>query len=218
MPTARPGLFLDLDGTLADSLSVMKTVYERFLQHFGKLATPEEFNRLNGPPLTTVVALIAEWHELSDPLPSLIERYWAMIDAAYAEVAPNPGAELLLQTAAGHGWPVCIVTSNKAALARHWLEACKLSGYVTDIVGGEHVTQGKPAPEPYLLALDKTGCTAAASFAIEDSPAGVSAAVAAQIRTFMLTDTPPSPGLRAEPIERLDMICSHIVAGGRAAR
>lgn len=218
MPLVRPGLFLDLDGTLADSLSVMKTVYERFLQHFGKLATPEEFNRLNGPPLATVVALIAKWHELSDPLPSLIDRYWAMIDAAYADVAPNPGAEFLLRTAADYGWPVCVVTSNRASLARHWLEACELLGYVTDIVGGEHVTQGKPAPEPYLLALDKTGCAAATSFAIEDSPSGASAAVAAHIRTFMLTDTQPPPGLMAEPIQRLDMICPYIVAGGRAAQ
>lgn len=218
MLTARPGLFLDLDGTLADSLSVMKTVYGRFLQHFGKTATAEEFNRLNGPPLTTVVALLAEWHGLSEPLPSLIGQYWAMVDAAYAEVVPNPGAEVLLRTATDCGWPVCIVTSNKASLARHWLETCNLSQYVADIIGGEHVTKGKPAPEPYLLALEKTGCSAAASLAIEDSASGASAALAAQIRTFILTDTAPPANLGAEPIKRLDMVCPQITpVGGTAA-
>ena len=33
---SQAGLFLDLDGTLADSLAVMRTVYDRFLEQFGE--------------------------------------------------------------------------------------------------------------------------------------------------------------------------------------
>ncbi len=213
MQEARRGLFLDLDGTLADSLPVMRAVYERFLQTFNRMPSAEEFSRLNGPPLAMVVAMIADWHKLTEPLPRLIDLYWSMIDDAYGEVAANPGAVSLLQTASKHGWRVCIVTSNRASLAQYWLKRQKLSAYIAGIIGSEHVTQGKPMPEPYLLALRTIGCDADNALAIEDSVSGARAAITANIRTFFLMHSePPPPTLDAEIITRLDAICPQIIS------
>ena len=49
------GLFLDLDGTLADSLTALKNVYYSFLAAFGASGNEVEFQRLNGPPLGEII-------------------------------------------------------------------------------------------------------------------------------------------------------------------
>ena len=44
------GLFIDLDGTLASSLTALKEVYFSFLTGLGAKGSEAEFQRLNGPP------------------------------------------------------------------------------------------------------------------------------------------------------------------------
>jgi beta-phosphoglucomutase-like phosphatase (HAD superfamily) len=42
------GMFLDMDGTLADSVSVLRRVYFRFLEKSGCVGSDTEFDALNG--------------------------------------------------------------------------------------------------------------------------------------------------------------------------
>lgn len=191
------GLFLDLDGTLADSLAAMRAAYERFLGHFAMTGGEAEFARLNGPPLPGIVAVLARSHGLADPPEQLTALYRGLIAEAYREVVPNAGAVDLLRSARGAGFHIAVVTSNGAALARAWLERAGLNEEVDCVVGGDDVHAGKPDPAPYCLALARTGCTAAKSLAVEDSPTGARAATAAGLRTVLLsTDcTEPPPGV-----------------------
>jgi beta-phosphoglucomutase-like phosphatase (HAD superfamily) len=50
-PPDRSGLFIDLDGTLADSLGVLRRVYFLFLREFDQEGSDAEFDRLNGPKI-----------------------------------------------------------------------------------------------------------------------------------------------------------------------
>jgi phosphoglycolate phosphatase-like HAD superfamily hydrolase len=43
--TSRRGLFVDLDGTLADSLGLLRKVYFRFMEKFGRKGSDSEFNQ-----------------------------------------------------------------------------------------------------------------------------------------------------------------------------
>ena len=183
------GLFVDLDGTLADSLSVMRQVYRRFLSNHGRPDDDGEFDRLNGPPLAQVVGHLARDHGLAEPLEILVAQYWQLIEQAYESVAPMAGAAELLAVAREFALPVALVTSNDGALAARWLARVGLADGFTAIIGGADVTHGKPDPEPYHLALRRTGCRAAVSWAVEDSGAGVRAAHAAGLQTFHLGST-----------------------------
>lgn len=180
------GLFVDLDGTLADSLSVMRHVYHRFLTDRDRPADDAEFDRLNGPPLADVVAHLAQSHDLTMPLVELVADYWRLIGEAYDGVVPMAGAAALLAAAQDHGMPVVLVTSNDAGLAARWLDRVGLA--VDAIIGGGDVTHGKPDPEPYLRALAQVGCQPQRSFAVEDSPSGVAAARAAGLTVYHFGD------------------------------
>lgn len=186
---AGSGLFLDLDGTLADSLSVMQMVYFRFLDHFGKTGSNVEFARLNGPPLQNVVARIAATHWLSPPVDELLATYRGLVTSAYMDVVPNPGADALLETASHLGIRAGVVTSNASDMTWAWLHRVGLAEMVDSVVGGDETEHGKPHPEPYLLALKRTGCEATKSFAVEDSVTGARAATTAGLRTFLLSCT-----------------------------
>ena len=182
------GLFVDLDGTLADSITVMRTVYSRFLERFGKAGSDTEFALLNGPPLDKLVATIAAAHQLSTPTEELLTTYRDLIEAAYKDVVPNAAARDLLETARRFGLRTGVVTSNSVNLTRAWLRRVGLMEMVDTVVGGDEVSQGKPNPLPYLLALKRTACDARESLAVEDSITGGQASIAAGLRTFMLSD------------------------------
>lgn len=207
----RAGLFLDLDGTLCDSVDTLRQVYFDFLAGFGVEGSVEEFERFNGPPLAALVAELRLRHALPGGADALLRRYLAMVDAAYSTVTPSSGAADLLRTARDRRIPVAVVTSNVSRLARRWLGKVGLEGMIDVVVGGDDVAEGKPSPEPYLTALDRTGCDASASLAVEDSATGARSAVAAGIPTLLLAGA--SPGLAGVVvIDRLDRVGEILIA------
>lgn len=183
---ATNGLFLDFDGTLVDSLGVMRNVYERFLAGHGAAPSDAEFDVLNGPPLDKVVALIKERHHIPDRLQDMLETYRSLISGAYLDVRPVDGALDLVRRASASGWTLAVVTSAPHKHVSDWLRRQNIADLIAEIVSGEDVQKGKPDPEPYQIALERTGCIAAASWAVEDSPTGARAARGAGLRTAVL--------------------------------
>jgi len=184
------GIFLDLDGTLANSLKVMRIAYNSFLDRFGKLGSDAEFSYLNGPPLSEIVQYLGAKHELSKPHEELLTVYRQIIKELYLDVIPNAGATDLLNKAKLSGHKTGVVTSNSIEQARHWLRQVDLIEKIDIIVASDDVRCGKPAPEPYLLALERAECAARKSFAVEDSLSGARAALSAGIPTFLLSSDP----------------------------
>ncbi len=182
----RRGIFFDLDGTLADSVGVMRRVFDNFAQSCGREASDAEFDAANGPPMVIFVAALKRNWELPQPLDELQRRYSALIDAAYLDVMPTNGAVATLESAFRNGWSVGLVTSNTAVRSRAWLARTRLAQFVDIVVGSEDVCLGKPEPEPYRIALARSGCARELSIAVEDSLHGTRSATAAGLRTFAL--------------------------------
>ena len=182
----RRGLFLDLDGTLADTLGALRAAYRDFLARYGAVGTEREFERLNGPPIAAIVAQLKQAHGLPGTVEELGAIYRGLVDADHGAAAPAPAARELLQTARTRGWLVAVVTSAHRAAAEGWLVRTTLAAQVAVIVGGDEVARPKPDPEPYRLALARTGCEAALSLAIEDGVQGALAAIGAGLPTWRL--------------------------------
>lgn len=180
------GLFLDLDGTLANSLPALKEVYFSFLTSLGAKGSEEEFQRLNGPPLVQIVEALRGSHNLLGDPAKMIDLYLALTRQAHEKARPAEGAREILEHARRKRWKVAVVTSAPRSSALAWLARHSLSEKVDDVVGGDEVIRGKPDPAPYALALLRVNCEVAASLAVEDSPIGAHSAIAAGLSTCAL--------------------------------
>ncbi|MBF0612773.1 MAG: HAD hydrolase-like protein [Magnetococcales bacterium] len=180
------GLFVDMDGTIADSLPVLQRVYYLFLSNHGQQGSQVNFAELNGIPLREVVQNLKEKYGLPGTIDELLQEYRQLALATYTqEVVPIIGAEELLQEAVQQGWQVAVVTSNLREYATNWLNHTGLSRWVTCIVGADSVERGKPFPDPFLLALSQTDCLSYQSLAVEDSLIGARSALQAGLKTVV---------------------------------
>jgi HAD superfamily hydrolase (TIGR01509 family) len=95
----------------------------------------------------------------------------------------RPGVIDLLDEAAGAGVPAAVVSSSPASWVVGHLERLKLRDRFADVVTRDDLdgdrTRTKPAPDLYLLAAARVGAAPGACVVLEDSPNGVTAAVAA---------------------------------------
>jgi beta-phosphoglucomutase-like phosphatase (HAD superfamily) len=84
------------------------------------------------------------------------------------------------------------------------------------LVTGDDVRQGKPAPEPYLVAAKRMGVAVARCVVVEDAPAGVEAAHAAGMPVIAMTTTHSRDELPARGlvIDRLSTLHIAVREGG----
>jgi len=171
-------LLLDLDGTLVDSEPLHRRGYRAFLDSRG----------WDVPDLSVFTGRRAEDVFANEPGP------WQGQDpdALLAEVLPHvpdeaaiavPGARDLLLAARAVGVRLAVVTSAKPAwVERSLVDSLGLSLDAVDVVvTALDVVDGKPDPAGYALAAARLEVDAALATAVEDSPAGVLAALGAGV-------------------------------------
>jgi beta-phosphoglucomutase-like phosphatase (HAD superfamily) len=82
------------------------------------------------------------------------------------------------------------IIASSATLSRinYMCEAAGVSGDFDEIVCGQDVEKGKPAPDIFNLAVKKSGFTKEECIVLEDSINGVKAGLAAGIKTVHIPD------------------------------
>ena len=90
-----------------------------------------------------------------------------------------PGVTDYLATARRLGIEVAIASNSSREWVTGHLERLGLGGYFDAIRTRDDVSAVKPAPDVYLAALDAVGVPSGRAVAVEDSPTGAAAAVAA---------------------------------------
>lgn len=174
-----PGaLLLDLDGTLVDSEPIHRAAYRAFFAQRGWDVA--DLSAFTGRRAQDVFATIpGPWSE-GDPE----ELAAAVVACIPSEAAPEPvaGARALIQAAASHDVRVAVVTSAAPPWAERALyEVLGVGDHVDVVVTAHDVVDGKPDPTGFRLACERLHVAPEDCVAVEDSPAGVAAAVAAGV-------------------------------------
>lgn len=186
-------LLVDLDGTLVDSEPIHRRGYRAFLAARGWEVA--DLSLFTGRRAEDVFASEPGPWEGLDPL-ELSAAVLPFVPPDAPE--PVPGARELLVAARAAGIPVAIVTSaGPAWVARSLDEALGLPDHVDLVVTAEDVVNGKPDPAGYRLACEGLGVAPSHAVAVEDSPAGVRAALGAGVGTaYGVSTTHPADALR----------------------
>lgn len=113
-------------------------------------------------------------------------------------IPTKAGASELFPLVKAQGLPIAVATSTQTDMAEEHLKHAGLWEYVTLVVGGDQVSEGKPAPETYLTAAKRLGVDITRCVAFEDSDVGTLAAVRSGARTVQIPDLKqPSDAIRA---------------------
>lgn len=178
-------VFLDLDGTLVDSLAVARETFTRFLRDHGTEPAEGEFDELNGATLHQIAAWLRERCALTDEVELVRSTYEAGLAQRYErDVQAMAGADALLGHLRAQGRPLALVTAGPSTLVDALLERLGWQEHFSVVVTGDDVARAKPEPDPYLVGLSRSAASAADAVAVEDSINGVRAAAAAGLRVI----------------------------------
>jgi HAD superfamily hydrolase (TIGR01509 family) len=168
----------DMDGTLVDSEPTWMDSQTRLVAEFGGVWTRSDGLTLVG---TDMVVTAEALQRAGVPLSAneIILRLTEEVTQSLGrEVTWRPGACELVGAIMEAGIPQAIVTTSPHSMTQLVADSLP-KGSITVIVAGEDVRNGKPHPEPYLLAMVRLGVNPGHCVAIEDSPTGLAAAIAA---------------------------------------
>ncbi len=177
-------IIFDCDGVLIDSEVLACGVEVDLLAAAGVPITLDVYlARYVGKPIADLLT------ELGGRLPADFEaRASASVAAAFErDLRALPGAATTLAALSARRVPIAVASNSAPARLAHSLGLTGLAGYFgPHVYSATMVPRGKPAPDVYLLAAERLGVRPTECLVLEDSPHGVTAAVAAGMAAYGL--------------------------------
>ncbi|MBD3879136.1 MAG: HAD family phosphatase [Quinella sp. 1Q5] len=206
------GAIFDMDGTLFDTEKLYRQAWLDIAEEFG-----EERN-YGLPTAISGTNIGAESH-------AIIKRFYPNIDAeAYLirvleEVQACAERNLELMTGVKEilaffkvvGVRMAVASSAPVSVIEKNVTRANLREYFDFLIGGDKVTNGKPAPDIFLLAAEGLKLPASDCYIFEDSFNGIRAAQASGGVAIMIPD-------QVQPTDEIKKLCAAIFPNLNEAR
>jgi HAD superfamily hydrolase (TIGR01509 family) len=189
LPRPLSAVVCDMDGLLIDSEAAHWTTMKEAAVDLGFPFPHALFLRMVGVDRIHNRALLREELGPEFPLDVFYEDSDRRFEALIREAVPlRPGVFALFDALDRLGLKRAVATSTMSPWAEERLQLAGLLERVDAVVTFSDVARPKPAPDPYLLAIERLGVPASEAIAVEDSHNGVRAASAAMLTTVMVPD------------------------------
>ncbi len=198
LPFLPDAVIFDMDGLMIDSERVSIACWTQAAHELALPLADDFWLRFVGLGDRDCERLLLQ-HIDAGQVPALFARCHDLYEARTQEGLPlRPGILDLLQLLHDHGIARAVATSTRQPRASRKLAAAGLLPFFEVVVTSSDVAHPKPAPDIYLLAAQKLGKDPARCLALEDSPAGIRAAVGAGMTAIQVPDlVHPDDDLRA---------------------
>lgn len=181
-------VFFDMDGVIYDSMGHHAEAWSKAFQSCGFHFPPEEVYMNEGRTGIGTIQLLYRERLNREATIQEIELIYARKTEVFENlnpIYPLKGIFDFMQRIHNSGISIWVVTgSQQDGLL---LKLCDdFHGLVTvdKIVSGKEAIHGKPHPEPYLKALERSGFVSKEVVVIENAPLGIESAKAANIFTI----------------------------------
>ena len=178
-------IIFDCDGTLVDSEYLTNSVIAEMAGELGvKITTEEATATFGGKTLDAVIYGMKEMSGKEIPLDWLPRLIKKVSDTYKTDLRPMQGIKKLLDNISV---PICVASNGEPRHVRGSLTITNLIEYFDGrIFTASDIGIPKPAPDLFLYAAKKMKCEPEDCVVIEDSIAGVTAAVHANIKVYGL--------------------------------
>ncbi len=165
-------LFVDLDGTLIDSIPAIKKVFFEIGNYSGVKLSEKDFSVCDGMSLKEISSYIAKKGNCSQS--EIFSKYEKALSNLYRKTKLRKNARSVLINLKKNGWRLAIVTSAKKEYAENSLKFHNVNKLFEFVISGESAPRAKPYPDLFQVAQKKAGD--GYFFALDDSVNGVEAA------------------------------------------
>lgn len=188
-------VMFDMDGVLYDSMPNHARCWHLAMSHYGLTLPEDEAFQHEGRTGAGTINLVMRRERGRDATPAEVEEiygYKSQLFLQQPEAIDMPGAaEVLRQVKACGLLPVLVTGSGQHSLLQRLNRSYPDTFVRERMVTAFDVKRGKPAPDPYLMGLQKGGnLTPNRSLVVENAPLGVEAAVAAGVFTVAVNTGP----------------------------
>ncbi|MCR5669608.1 MAG: HAD family phosphatase [Butyrivibrio sp.] len=200
-------VLFDMDGTLTDTEKYYQVAWPKALAHFGYEMKEGQALELRSLGRPFAPAKFKEWFGEDFDYGEVREYRKSIVEEMVKEtgIPLKPGAKEILTWLRQQGIYTALVTANEYPRAERYLKKIELFEYFDRIICANMVSQGKPAPDIYAFACSKLSLDPSETFAVEDSPNGVTSAYDAGCNVIMVPDlTEPDEELKKKLYARCD--------------
>ena len=203
-----PKAFLfDMDGVLYNSMPRHAVCWVQAMAKYGLSMTEQEAYAYEGMRGVETIQLIARQQKGIELTEAEAQPIYDEKSRLFHEMGDAPlmeGAMELMEVLKQRGMTLCIVTgSGQRPLIRRVLNDYRRYVDEQHIVTAYDVAHGKPAPDPYLMGLQKAGnLMPHEAVVVENAPLGVEAGVAAGIFTIAVNNG----NLPKESLRKADLL------------
>lgn len=194
-------VIFDLDGTLTDTEKFYQKAWPEALAHFGYKCEPWMPLELRSLGRPYAPEKFKEWFGQDFDYYKVREYRKALVVEIIKEqgIPLKPGAKEILVWLREQGILTCIATANDYERTKGYLNKLGLFDYFDRIICSDMVKLGKPAPDIYAYACEQLELSPDETFAVEDSPNGVTSAYLAGCNVIMVPDlTEPDEELKGK--------------------
>lgn len=179
-------IIMDFDGLIVDTEVVWYQIYvEWFRKNKGYGLTVQEFLTCVGSNAEALFSQLDEKGIHVDREAFAQDTFARFIEESN-RLPAKPGVADFLKSAKENGLSVALATSSARKKPTVHLERLGLMQYFDLLVTSEDVERIKPAPDLFLKAAEKTGCTPAECLVVEDSLNGLLAGLNAGMRVLVV--------------------------------
>lgn len=200
-------VLFDLDGTLTDTERYYQIAWPQALEHFGYIMDKDMPLKLRSLGRPFAPKQFKEWFGEDFDYQAVREYRKSIVEEMIKKdgIPLKPGAKEILMWLRENGILTALVTANDYQRAERYLKKIGLFEDFDKIICANMVEQGKPAPDIYAFACKELGLAPGRTFAVEDSPNGVTSAYLAGCKVIMIPDlTEPDEELRSKLYARVD--------------
>ncbi|MEI6322130.1 MAG: HAD family phosphatase [bacterium] len=175
----------DCDGTLADTMGLHYEAWKLALEPHGAQLAEDLYYVWGGRPTKEIVESLNEMQGLSMDAEALVhikeELYFSLLPGV------QPIEEVVRFARSLHGKkPIAVASGGGRKSVHSTLEGLGLMDLFDVIVTSEDYKNGKPAPDPYLVAARRLGVEAGGCLVFEDTETGRQSALAAGMKCVMV--------------------------------
>jgi HAD superfamily hydrolase (TIGR01509 family) len=198
-PLKIKGIFFDMDGVLFNSMPLHAKAWLQVFEE-NNFPIPEFEPYLNEgcTALYTVKKMYKKYKdlEISDEMAENYRIRKHNLMNSFPDPEVMPGMPFFLKSLSEKNIECWVVTGSAQSILIDRLEK-EFPGslFSNKMVTALDVQNGKPDPEPYLKALEKSGFDISEAIVVENAPMGVLSAKAAGLFTIAINTGPIDPGI-----------------------